>query len=238
MIDDSNYSTQQTNNNCNNVSSKNNNSQQIKDTLNNRNQSVKLAPLKVTIPEQISEDFISSPMPSPTGTLSAANSCPASPRSNSRFHRSNQNELQTMVAYATEDQTNNLHHATVYTSQPSGIINLNENNVANIVNIQAHHPSHLQNSTHDYFAIGSNQQLGNLQVGASESVASVANSPGADGDDSKPPYSYAQLIVQAISSASDKQLTLSGIYAYITKRYPYYTIADKGWQVRKIKFIR
>ncbi|KAL7979278.1 hypothetical protein Chor_015302 [Crotalus horridus] len=39
-------------------------------------------------------------------------------------------------------------------------------------------------------------------------------------DESKPPYSYAQLIVQAISSAQDKQLTLSGIYAHITKHYP------------------
>uniref|UniRef100_A0A1B6C9C9 Fork-head domain-containing protein n=1 Tax=Clastoptera arizonana TaxID=38151 RepID=A0A1B6C9C9_9HEMI len=49
-------------------------------------------------------------------------------------------------------------------------------------------------------------------------------------DDSKPPYSYAQLIVQAVASAQDKQLTLSGIYSYITKNYPYYRTADKGWQ--------
>lgn len=50
-------------------------------------------------------------------------------------------------------------------------------------------------------------------------------------DEQKPPYSYAQLIVQAITSASDRQLTLSGIYAYITKNYPFYRTADKGWQV-------
>ncbi|KAK3532474.1 hypothetical protein QTP86_018554 [Hemibagrus guttatus] len=50
-------------------------------------------------------------------------------------------------------------------------------------------------------------------------------------DESKPPYSYAQLIVQAISSAPERQLTLSGIYAHITKHYPYYRTADKGWQV-------
>lgn len=50
-------------------------------------------------------------------------------------------------------------------------------------------------------------------------------------DDSKPPYSYAQLIVQAITLAPDKQLTLNGIYNHITKNYPYFRTADKGWQV-------
>ena len=50
-------------------------------------------------------------------------------------------------------------------------------------------------------------------------------------EEGKPPFSYAQLIVQAITSAVDKQLTLSGIYAYITKNYPFYRTADKGWQV-------
>jgi forkhead box protein K len=67
-------------------------------------------------------------------------------------------------------------------------------------------------------------------VPQSGGVDSNANSPG-EVDESKPPYSYAQLIVQAISSAVDKQLTLSGIYSYITKNYPYYRTADKGWQV-------
>lgn len=51
-------------------------------------------------------------------------------------------------------------------------------------------------------------------------------------DDQKPPFSYAQLIVQAISSAPDKQLTLNEIYSYITKHYPFYRTADRGWQVR------
>lgn len=66
------------------------------------------------------------------------------------------------------------------------------------------------------------------------------NTSGGEGggkDDGKPPFSYAQLIVQAILSAHDKQLTLSGIYTHITKNYPYYRSADKGWQVRMPGFI-
>lgn len=63
-------------------------------------------------------------------------------------------------------------------------------------------------------------------------LADAVNQPLSLGqDDSKPPYSYAQLIVQAIALAADKQLTLNGIYNHITKNYPYYRTADKGWQV-------
>lgn len=57
-----------------------------------------------------------------------------------------------------------------------------------------------------------------------------SNSNAKSKDESKPPYSYAQLIVQAVASAHDRQLTLSGIYSYITKNYPYYRFVDKGWQ--------
>ena len=69
------------------------------------------------------------------------------------------------------------------------------------------------------------------------------HSPGSTGDGSsgcsrsKPPFSYAQLIVQAIASNPDHQLTLSGIYAYISRTYPYYRINDKGWQVGAWEFL-
>ena len=64
-----------------------------------------------------------------------------------------------------------------------------------------------------------------------EEKPNTSGGEGAGKDDGKPPFSYAQLIVQAILSAHDKQLTLSGIYTHITKNYPYYRSADKGWQV-------
>ncbi|XP_071039221.1 forkhead box protein K1 isoform X2 [Parasteatoda tepidariorum] len=58
----------------------------------------------------------------------------------------------------------------------------------------------------------------------------VTSEPVGARDDQKPPFSYAQLIVQAISSAQDRQLTLNEIYSYITKNYPFYRTADRGWQ--------
>ncbi|XP_071965099.1 forkhead box protein K1-like [Antedon mediterranea] len=128
----------------------------------------RIPPLKIDIPPP--EVRFGSPMPSPTGTISAVNSCPTSPRSGSTHRHSLTPDLRAVAlaaAAATEEK--------------------------------------------------------------SESPVSGADM-GSPREDTKPPYSYAQLIVQAITSMQDKQLTLSGIYAYITKTYPYYRTADKGWQ--------
>ncbi|CAD5212036.1 unnamed protein product [Bursaphelenchus okinawaensis] len=50
----------------------------------------------------------------------------------------------------------------------------------------------------------------------------------------KPPYSYVALIVMAISSAPNRQMTLSQIYNYIEKRFLFYRHSDskrkRGWQ--------
>lgn len=48
----------------------------------------------------------------------------------------------------------------------------------------------------------------------------------------KPPYSYAQLIVQALLAPKDHKQTLSGIYNFISEKYPFYKLEDKGWKVR------
>nr|XP_031531768.1 forkhead box protein K2 [Vicugna pacos] len=125
-----------------------------------------ISPLTINIPDTMAH--LISPLPSPTGTISAANSCPSSPRgagsSGYKMGRVIPSDLNLMAD----------------SSQPEN-----------------------------------------------EKEASGGDSPK---DDSKPPYSYAQLIVQAITMAPDRQLTLNGIYTHITKNYPYYRTADKGWQ--------
>ncbi|KAK7002820.1 forkhead box protein K1 [Biomphalaria glabrata] len=133
-----------------------------------------IPPLKINIPEP-QEAVSNSPCPSPTGTISAANSCPTSPRSGSS-------------------------HNPRFTLIPD---------------LQAAFAAANPRDDRD---------------GSSTPASTTSSTGDSSRDESKPPYSYAQLIVQAVTSAPDKQLTLSGIYAYITKNYPYYRTADKGWQ--------
>jgi len=170
-----------------------------------------LAPLKVNIPMDQGDSF-TSPMPSPTGTISAANSCPTSPRSGSRYrsHGGGGSDLQMMVAYAAAAVASDEHHPGIG------------------------HAVDLSSAYYSGHSSGGRSHHRGMAIEDRGDPDSAANSPGGGGDGvdglEKPPYSYAQLIVQAITSAPDKQLTLSGIYSYITKNYPYYRTAEKGWQ--------
>lgn len=46
----------------------------------------------------------------------------------------------------------------------------------------------------------------------------------------KPALSYACLIAEAINSTDAKRLTLSGIYTYLSDKYPYFRYTKSGWQ--------
>ncbi|KAI7876519.1 hypothetical protein K492DRAFT_167040 [Lichtheimia hyalospora FSU 10163] len=56
------------------------------------------------------------------------------------------------------------------------------------------------------------------------------NNSSSSNKDDKPPYSYATLIAQAITSTDEKRMALHEIYNYITHHYPYYNMAQNGWQ--------
>ena len=50
-------------------------------------------------------------------------------------------------------------------------------------------------------------------------------------DGSKPPFSYASLIAQAIISSPKHKLALNNIYTWVMDTYPYYRLQSCGWQV-------
>ena len=46
----------------------------------------------------------------------------------------------------------------------------------------------------------------------------------------KPPFTYAQLIIQALRTEKDLGLPLIDIYSFINQEYPYYKMENKNWQ--------
>lgn len=202
-------------------------------------------------------DFRSQPQ-SPADTISAANSCPTSPRPSTKWHTSSRTQPNSPQPQAhhnnnshNNNNNNNINNVAGYVEvfdqnfmDASEVILDTDGNstvVPGVVDNNSHHHHHHQllYNTATQSSTGcemkpifhhepstSSTSIAGVSIGGSISTI-VA---GRHHDDGKPPFSYAQLIVQAISAAPDKQLTLNGIYSYITRNYPYYKTADKGWQ--------
>eukprot|EP00731_Ephydatia_muelleri_P029425 Em0020g1069a len=145
------------------------------------------------------------PLPSPTGTISAVNSCPASP--NSMEHRGHPvPSLDIMAKYASKLHV--LASTTAAVTPEQGA----SDKPSSVTGEEDDDPTPPPSTSHEEPD----------QPDKQEDKSSEKHS--------KPPYSYAQLIVQALLSAKDRKQTLSGIYQFISEKYPYYRMEDKGWK--------
>lgn len=231
-------------------------------------------PTRSPQPVKDSCDHFRSQPQSPADTISAANSCPTSPRPSTRWHTSSRTQPNSPQSH--HYNNNNIHNANNNNNNSSGVIlnnagymevfdqsymdasevildtDGNTTVVPGSVMVDPmqhqHHLLHMYHQDHHQVSGGAYERSLsyhhhhhqpstsatpiNINAGIPTSGLGGPMSGGSNKhhDDGKPPYSYAQLIVQAISAAPDKQLTLNGIYSYITRNYPYYKTADKGWQ--------
>lgn len=111
---------------------------------------------------------------------------------------------------------------------------MNSNNVSRNHSNNEHQSSSFREQSHSHHHYGPSS--GSAEAAAARyqhhlySYTDYVDLSNYEDDGTKPPFSYASLIAQAISSNSEKRLTLSGIYQYITSKYIYYREQNTGWQ--------